>query len=171
MFNLSTVDTIVWDFDGVLNKKPMDEASRWTTGFEDEFGHSVDIFNEIIFNDNLRLELRAFYQWVHKDNDVTGGLYETDYPEHLLNFSGHWKFTPEFLLFAAQTLRYQTDNNARTSSEFGADASLGLHWFPRFAHNTRLSFLVDNLWGTNFQAIPGLKPPERTVSTGITVVW
>ncbi len=50
-------------------------------------------------------------------------------------------------------------------------ASLGLHWFPRFAHSVRLSLLVDNLWGANFQAIPGLKPPGRTVSTGITVTW
>lgn len=53
MFNLSAVDTIVWDFDGVLNKKPLDEASRWTAGFEDEFGHSVEIFNEFIFNDKF----------------------------------------------------------------------------------------------------------------------
>jgi hypothetical protein len=102
---------------------------------------------------------------------VTGGLYETDHPEHLLNVAGHWKFTPEFLLFATQTLRYQTDNDARTSSNFGADASVGLHYFPRFANNARLSFLVDNLWGSDFQALPGLKPPGRTVSAGITVAW
>ncbi len=127
--------------------------------------------SKIAFYPSEALELRAFYQWVYKDNDQTGGFYELDYPEHLLNFSGHWKFAPQCLLFATQTLRYQTENDARTSSDFGADASLGLHWFPRFAHHVRLSLLVDNLWGTNFQTIPGLKPPPTTVSTGILVTW
>ena len=127
--------------------------------------------SEISFYPSDDLELRAFYQWVHKNNNRTDGLYELDYPEHLVNFSGHWRFAPEFLLFAVQTLRIQTENDARTSGDFGADASLGLHYFPRFAHSVRLSLLVDNLWGTNFHAIPGLKPPGRTVATGITVNW
>ncbi len=127
--------------------------------------------SEIGFYPSEKLELRTFYQWAHKDNPRTDGLYELDYPEHLLTFSGHWKFMPELLLFAAQTLRVQTENDARTSSDFGAEASLGLHYFPRFANNVRLSFLVDNLWGTNFQAIPSLKPPPTTITTGITVTW
>ncbi len=127
--------------------------------------------SEINFYPSEQLNLGAFYQWVHKDNRRTDGLYELDYPEHLLNFSGQWRFMPEWIIFAAQTLRYQTANDARTSSNFGADASLGLHYFPRFAHSVRLSLLVDNLWGTNFQAIPGLKPPERTIFTEITVAW
>jgi outer membrane receptor protein involved in Fe transport len=148
-------------------------ASDWIGGDATGLGtlNIAGLESEISFYPSESLELRAFYQWVHKDNNRTDGLYELDYPEHLLAFSGHWSFTPEFLLFAAQTLRVQTENDARTSSNFGADASLGLHWFPRFAHSVRLSLLVDNLWGTNFQAIPGLKPPERTVSTGITVTW
>jgi outer membrane cobalamin receptor len=151
----------------------LENASDWIAGTATDLGtlNVAGLESEISFYPSDELELRALYQWIHKDNDVTDGLYETDYPEHMLNFAGHWKFTPEFLLFIAQTLRYQTDNTARTSSDFGADASLGLHWFPRFAHNARLSFMVDNLWGSNFQAIPGLKPPERTVSAGITVVW
>ena len=78
---------------------------------------------------------------------------------------------PEFLLFAVQDLRYQTENSLRTSSDFGANASLGLHYVPRFAKNVRLSFRVDNLWGSNFQAIPGLKQRPTTVFTGITVAW
>jgi hypothetical protein len=46
-----------------------------------------------------------------------------------------------------------------------------LHYDPRFAKNVRLSFLVENLWGSNFQAIPGLKPRPASFSTGITVAW
>lgn len=117
------------------------------------------------------LELQAYYQWIHKDNIRAAGLYESDYPEHLLAVAGHWKFTRGLTIFGTQTLRWQTNNSARTGNDFGADASVGLHWFPRFAHNARLSFRVDNLWGSNFQAIPGLKPRDRTASTRITVAW
>ena len=118
------------------------------------------------------LELRFHYQWVKKDDyPFYAGLYELDYPEHLLGFSGQWQVSREFLLFAAQTLRYQTDNNVRSGNDFGAEASLGLHYDPRFAKNVRLSFLVENLWGSNFQAIPGLKPRPASVFTGITVAW
>ncbi len=151
----------------------LENASDWMAGTATDLGtlNVAGLESEIRFYPSDGLELRAFYQWIHKDNNRTDGFYELDYPEHMLNFSGHWRFAPEFLLFAAQTLRVQTDNDARTSGDFGAEASLGLHWFPRFAHSVRLSLLVDNLWGTDFQAIPGLKPPERTISTGITVTW
>jgi outer membrane receptor for ferrienterochelin and colicin len=125
--------------------------------------------SELNFYPSETLELRAFYQWVHKDNSRTDGRYELDYPEHLLTFSGQWEFAPNVLLFAAQTLRLQTDNDARTSSAFGADAALGLHYL--FAQHLRLSLLVDNPWDTNFQPLPGLPPPARTFSTGITAIW
>jgi hypothetical protein len=118
------------------------------------------------------LNLHFYYQWVDKDDyEFYAGLYELDYPEHLLGFSSRWQVSREFLLFAVQTLRYQTDNKVRNDNDFGAEASLGLHYDPRFAKNVRLSFLVENLWGSNFQAVPGLKPRPASVFTGITVAW
>lgn len=133
---------------------------------------STGVESELNFYPSDALELNLFYQWVHKDDyDYYAGLYELDYPEHLLSFAGNWKFAPAFELFAAQTLRYQSNNQARSGSDFGADASVGLHWFPRFANNARLSFQLNNLWDTDFQDVPGLKPPGRTVSSGITVTW
>ena len=152
----------------------LEGASDWIDGTAATELDDLDIAgieSEIGFYPSENLQLHAFYQWVHKDNDRTDGFYELDYPEHLLNFSGYWNFIPHFQLFAAQTLRLQTDNDRRTSGNFGADARLGLHWFPRFAHSVRLSLLVDNLWGSDFQALPGLKPPPRTVSTGIALTW
>jgi len=146
-------------------------ASPWTAtshGTMDVVGADA----EIHYAPSEALRLQASYQWVQKDDaSAYAGLYELDYPEHLFAFSGQWQITREFLLFAAQTLRSQAANNARTSNDSGADASLGLHYFPRFAKNVRLSFLVDNLWGSDFQAIPGLKPRPTSVSTGIAVSW
>lgn len=160
--------------------RTLENASDWTqataggtwtaTDLGDLNAGGVDA--AIHFQTSEDLILKAYYQWMAKDSfDVHAGLYELDYPEHLLNLSAYWRFLNEYTVEFAQTTRYQTSNNARSGSDFGAEASLGLHWFPRFAHSVRLSLLVDNLWGTNFQAIPGLEPPGRTVSTGITVTW
>ncbi len=151
----------------------LENASDWIGGTATDLGtlNVAGLEAEIGFYPSERLDLHAFYQWAHKDSSRTDGLYELDYPEHLINVSGHWNFMPGFQLFGAQTLRWQTQNDARSSSDFGANASLGIHWFPRFAHHIRLSFLVDNLWGSNFQSIPGLKPPPTTLSTGITASW
>lgn len=151
----------------------LENASDWIGGAATALGtlHIDGLESEISFYPSEALELRGFYQWIHKDNDATGGLYETDYPEHLLAVSGHWMFVPQFDLFGTQTLRYQTENSTRTGSDFGANASLGLHWFPRFAHSVRLTLLVDNLWGSDFQSVAGVTPIGRTVSSGVTVAW
>lgn len=152
----------------------LENASDWIGGTAATDLGNLDVSgleSEISFSPSEDLELRIFYQWVHKDHKRTDGFYELDYPEHLLNLSAYWKFLNEFAVGFSQTTRYQTENDLRTSSAFGADASLGLHYFPRFANNVRLSFQVDNLWGSNFQTFPGLKPRPTTVSSGITVAW
>jgi hypothetical protein len=89
----------------------------------------------------------------------------------MLNLSVWWKFVNELAVEFAQTTRWQAPNNARTSDEFGADASAGLHYSPRYAKNVRLSFLVENLWGSDLQVIPGLEPRPTSVFAGINVNW
>ena len=130
----------------------------------------IDAKLNYLASENLHLQL--YYQWIAKDDAHTyAGLYELDYPEHLLALTAHWQFTPELRLTIAQTLRQQADHPERTRHDFGADASLGLQYAPRFANNVFLSLQVDNLWGSDFQPIAGLKPRGRTASAGITVNW
>ncbi len=50
---MTTIDTIVWDFDGVLNRNTVDGRYTWQDGFEAEFGHSIETFSEIVFNDRF----------------------------------------------------------------------------------------------------------------------
>jgi outer membrane receptor protein involved in Fe transport len=149
----------------------LENANDWIGGTATDLG-TLDVAGvdtAISYYPSQNLELKAFYQWIHKDNELEDGLYETDYPEHMLNLSAYWSFLEQFGLQFAQTTRWQADNAVRTSDDFGAIASLGLHYDPRFAKNVRLSFLVDNLWGSNFQSIPGLKPRPTTVFAGIAV--
>ncbi len=50
---MSSIDTIVWDFDGVLNRSADFNDSDWHHGFEGEFGHSFETFRDIVFNDTF----------------------------------------------------------------------------------------------------------------------
>jgi outer membrane receptor protein involved in Fe transport len=152
----------------------LNEASDWLGGTAAADLGTLNVTgldSMIRYTPSTDLSLQLFYQWVHKDNDRTDGFYELDYPEHLLDIAARWRFIDEAALEFVQTTRYQTENDLRTSNRFGADASLGLHYFPRFAENTQLTFRVDNLWGSNFQAIPGLKPRPVSFYSGITVAW
>jgi hypothetical protein len=151
----------------------LEHASDWIGGTATDLGdlNVSGLDSAVSWYPSANLELQAYYQWIYKDNEISGGLYETDFPEHLMNLSAYWKFLNEFALEFVQAARYQTGNPARTSSDFGAHASLGLHYFPRFAQNVRLSFRVDNLWGSDFQVIPGLKPRPATATAGVTVAW
>ena len=161
------------DWHAAAFHRRLENASDWIGGTATDLGtlNVAGVESGISYSPSDDLKLRAFYQWLHKDNAATDGLYELDYPEHLLNLSAYWKFLDELAVEFAQTMRYQTENEIRTSNDFGAHASLGLHYLPRFANNVRLSFRVDNLWGSNFQAIPGLKPRPATFSSGIIINW
>lgn len=153
--------------------RTLENANDWIDGSATDLGHLnvAGLDSAISYYPSEQLELKAFYQWIHKDNEQEDGLYETDYPEHMLNLSAFWNFLEEYTVQFSQTTRWQAENDLRTSDDFGAEASLGLHYDPRFANNVRLSLLVDNLWGTDFQSIPGLKPRPTTVFTGLTVQW
>ncbi len=153
--------------------RTLENANDWVNGIATDLGrlHVSGLDAAIRFYPSENLELKAYYQWIHKDNTLENGGYETDYPEHMLNVSAQWRFLDEFAVQFAQTTRWQADNTERTSDDFGALASLSLHYHPRFAQNVRLSFLVDNLWGSNFQSIPGLEPRPTTLFTGIAVGW
>ncbi len=172
-------ENLKWNIGGFYRR--LNEASDWvkktaaSAQWEATDLGSMNVYGldaAVNYKTDKKLELGLFYQWLKKDRyDFYSGLYELDYPEHWLAFSGSWKFLDEFAVEYLQNFRHQTPNPVRTGDNFGTDASLGLHYFPRFANNVRLSFRVDNVWGSNFQAVPGLDRPPTTVHCGIAAAW
>lgn len=157
---------------GVFHRT-LENASDWIGGAATDLGRLqiAGLDTSISYYPTENLELKAFYQWVYKDNKIDGGLYETDYPEHMLNLSADWAFLEQFAVQFSQTARLQAENPARTSGDFGTLATLGLHYQPVCAKNVCISVRVDNLWGSNFQSLPGLAPRPATVFTGLAVNW
>lgn len=53
------ITTIVWDFDGVLNRNYVDGRFLWQDDFEVEFGQSIEVFEELIFSEHFQRVIRA----------------------------------------------------------------------------------------------------------------
>jgi outer membrane receptor protein involved in Fe transport len=156
------------------------EASDWVRTAPGALWQATDLGTldvggieaEINYNLAGTFSVQGYYQWVRKeDPGVYAGLYELDYPEHLLSVSGIWTVSPHWKLFGTQVLRLQHGHPVRRGGDFGAEASAGLQYAPGFANNVRLSLLVENLWDSGFQALPGLKPRPIGVLSSIAVIW
>ncbi|MBI9019861.1 MAG: TonB-dependent receptor [Verrucomicrobia bacterium] len=122
------------------------------------------------------IEMQFAYTWIYKDREASdfGGYasrYALDYPEHLAQASLLWRPVDAVEIGTVQTLRLQTENNARTSSDFGADSSFVVRFTPPKADCATLSLLINNAWNDNFQAFPGQKPPERFAGISLTLTW
>ena len=94
MFNPTTVDTIVWDFDGVLNRSFSERKSTWNEGFEMEFGQSAETFNEILFNDKFSEVLIGELSLIEVVTDWAGTV---GYHGNLMNLIEYW-FQNEYSL-------------------------------------------------------------------------
>jgi outer membrane cobalamin receptor len=118
------------------------------------------------------LTLNLFYQWMdQEDAPVYAGLYTLDYAQHLFNLTLLWSMTSELQLIYRQGLRYQAENNHRSSSRFGPDGSIALTYSPRVAPRTTLSMALSNLWNSDFQQVPGAPAARTAFTTTLQVSW
>jgi iron complex outermembrane receptor protein len=122
------------------------------------------------------MEVQLAYTWMHKDKEASdygtyASRYELDYPEHLVQLYLLWKPVEAVEIGTVQTLQWQTDNNARTSSDFGADSSFVIRFTPPQADFATLSLMVNNAWDEDFQTFPGQRPPERFAGVSLTLNW
>jgi vitamin B12 transporter len=104
--------------------------------------------------------------------DITASFYALNYARERL--------TAAFTLQLTQNVELRLDNAARIQepdalrTQGGNDAlvsSLGLYWRPGFVRKVELSLLVDNLWNSAFQSVPGVPASRRQLSFGATFGW
>jgi iron complex outermembrane receptor protein len=114
------------------------------------------------------------YSFLHKSSrdEVYSSRYALDYPEHYLLLSGLWQICREVGLELAQSVRVQSDNPLRDSSDYAFDGFLALHVVPRQYDWMQLSLMVSNLWDEDFEYFPGQATyAPRLVSAAITLDW
>ena len=124
-----------------------------------------------------RGEVVLGYTVLHKTADylgavVDGSFYALNFPKQRLTAAVTVRLGAGFELRMDNEARVQEANPLRT--EGGNEAvisSAGLFYRPPATPDLELSLQADNLWDTNFQDIPAVPAPRRTISAGITTRW
>jgi outer membrane receptor protein involved in Fe transport len=104
--------------------------------------------------------------------DVTASFYALNYARQRLTAALTLQLTEDLELRLDNAARIQEPDSLRTQG--GNDAlvsSLGLYWHPPTTRKFELSLLVDNLWDSAFQSVPGVPASRRQLSFGATYGW
>ena len=108
----------------------------------------------------------------YMDANISASFYALNYARQRL--------TAALTLELTETLELRLDNAARIQeadslrTQGGNDAinsSLGLYWRPQSTRRVELSLMVDNLWNSAFQSVPGVPASRRQLSFGATYGW
>ncbi len=126
------------------------------------------------------LDVQLAYAWTYKDQKATdidvgpdskgyASRYALDDPEHLAQASLRWHPTDTLEIETAHSLRWQTDNPVRTSSDFGVDSSFVVRFTPPQAERVTVSLLLNNAWDDDFQTRPGQRPVGRFAGVSVSI--
>jgi len=104
--------------------------------------------------------------------DITASFYALNYARQRLTAAFTVELMEHLELRLDNAARIQAPDSLRTQG--GNDAfvsSLGLYWNPLAGRKFELSLLVDNLWDSAFQSVPGVPASRRQLSFGATYGW
>jgi hypothetical protein len=117
------------------------------------------------------------YTVLHKRADygratVTASFYALNFPKQRLTAALVARLGGGFELRMDNQARVQADNPLRTiGGDRAVISSLGLFYRPPRAPNLELSLQVDNLWDSDFQAMPAVPAARREMSGGLACRW
>jgi hypothetical protein len=103
---------------------------------------------------------------------VTASFYALNYARDRLTAALTLDLTRTLVLRLDNAARIQEPDSLRTAG--GNDAivsSAGLSWRPDGLRRLEVSLLVDNLWDSAFQSVPGVPASRRQLSFGGTYGW
>jgi hypothetical protein len=160
-----------------------DSLVDWTyrTGVFGRSANAVDIGTEgveLVARHSWGLASAVFgYTALGKSADylgapVTASFYALNYARQRLTAAFTLQLTQSVFLRLDNAARIQEPDSLRTAG--GNDAlvsSAGLSWQPAGVRGLELSLLVDNLWDSAFQAVPGVPASRRQLSFGGTYGW
>jgi hypothetical protein len=104
--------------------------------------------------------------------DITASFYALNYARQRLTAALTLQLTENLELRLDNAARIQEPDSLRTQG--GNDAllsSLGLYWHPASVRRLEFSLLVDNLWDSAFQSVPGVPASRRQLSLGASYGW
>ncbi len=123
------------------------------------------------------VDLMMGYAWLEKDADygsalVDASFYALNHPRHRITAAIVARLGGGFELRVDNDFRFQADNPLRT--EGGSEAvlsSASLLWRASRIEGLIISAQVDNLWDSDFQAVPAVPASPRQLSLSLGYRW
>ena len=116
------------------------------------------------------------YTWMHKNADY--GVVQVDASYYALNYARHratlamiYHPVEQFEIRLDNEYRRQQGNVLRSGSLDAFMAAISATWRPGFVPGSRLTLVVDNVTGSDFQEFPGTPAMGRQVSLGLGLDW
>jgi len=124
-----------------------------------------------------RCDLVLGYTFLDKDADYGSATVDASF--YALNFARH-RLTAAVVLRLGQGFELRLDNEFRAQEKNllrvigGNDAvltSVGFYYLPPHWRRVEFSFMVDNLWDSDFQEVPAVPAARRQFSFGAATRW
>ncbi len=124
-----------------------------------------------------RFDLTLGAGWLQKNADYRGAsvdasFYALNFPVRRLTAALTWRLGAGVELRSDNEYRIQETNKLRANGVDEATlSSFGLYWLPPRLRGWEFSALVDNLWDSQFQEVPGVPASRRQLSFGAAFRW
>jgi vitamin B12 transporter len=155
-----------WTYTNGVFGRAANPVNLDTRGFELEARHTWGLVTVVLGYTALSKEAD------YGNADITASFYALNYARQRLTAAFTFQLTENLELRLDNAARIQEPDSLRT--EGGNDAlasSLGLYWHPSALRKLEFSLLVDNLWNSAFQSVPGVPASRRQLSFGATYGW
>ena len=172
-----------WRVESAFFYRRDDQLTDWTftRGVTARTANAVDIATwggELVaIRQTPRYRLVLGYTRLSKEAHY--GAANIDASFYALNFAEH-RLTAAMMLRLGAGWELRVDNEFRVQAKnllrfVGGDqawgAAAGLYYLPPRLRGVEFSALVDNLWDSNFQQVPGVPAARRQYSVGVAYRW
>ena len=104
--------------------------------------------------------------------NIDASFYALNFAEHRLTAAVMLRLGAGWALRVDNELRVQAKNLLRVvGGEQAWGAAVGLYYLPPRLRGVEFSALVDNLWDSDFQQVPGVPAARRQYSVGVAYRW
>jgi vitamin B12 transporter len=155
-----------WTYTNGVFGRAANPVNLDTRGFELEARHAWGLVTVVLGYTALGKDAN------YGNADISASFYALNYARQRLTAAFTFQLTENLELRLDNAARIQEPDSLRT--EGGNDAlvsSLGLYWHPSSIRKLEFSLLVDNLWDSAFQSVPGVPASRRQLSFGATYGW
>lgn len=179
-------DTAALDYGTALFFRRDNNLTDWTydssiVPFASRSANNVDIDTLggemfVSFSDESKRTITLGYTYLHKDSEyaiegIDASFYALNFPRHRVTASVSVPITDELQFMIDNEIRRQIKNSLREGTRTPLISSLALVYAPSWLEGFSVTGVVDNLFNTDFEEVPGVPGQGQLASVNLRYNW